>query len=51
MKDFFDTRVGYTNYIEEDEDSRVRFVVECYDNDFSIISEYFYLSNVDLYSL
>lgn len=50
MKDFFDSRVGYTNYIEK-EDSRAKFVVECYDNDFSIISEHFYLWNVDLYSL
>ena len=62
MKDFFDTRVGYTNYIEEEEEEeedsdtesvsrRAKFVVECYDNDFSIISEHFYLWNVDLYSL
>ena len=50
MKEFFDSRVGYTNYIEE-EDSRAKFVVECYDNDFSIISEHFYLWNVELYSL
>ena len=26
-----------------------QFVVECYDNDFSIISEYFYMSDIDLY--
>ena len=27
-----------------------QFVVECYDNDFSIISEYFSLSDIDLYN-
>ena len=51
MKDFFSSRVGYTNYIEEDSDTdnpRAKFVVECYDNDFSIISEHFYLWNVDV---
>ena len=57
MKEFFDSSVGYTNYIEEEkEDSdtesvsrpRAKFVVECYDNDFSIISEHFYLWNVDV---
>lgn len=51
MKDFFDNRVGYTNYIEDSDIDDPRFVVECYDNDFSIISEHFYLWGVDLYSL
>lgn len=49
MKDFFDSRVGYTNYIEDsDTDQRAKFVVECYDNDFSIISEHFYLWGADV---
>ena len=54
VKDFFD-RIGYPNYINySPEDPRYRdmtqFVVECYDNDFSIISEYFSLSEIDLYN-
>ena len=53
VKDFFD-RIGYPNYINySPEDPRYKdmtqFVVECYDNDFSIISEYFSLSDIDLY--
>ena len=53
VKDFFDW-IGYPNYINySPEDPRYRdmtqFVVECYDNDFSIISEYFSLSEIDLY--
>ena len=53
VKDFFD-RIGYPNYINYyPDDPRYRdmtqFVVECYDNDFSIISEHFYLWDIDLY--
>ena len=53
VKEFFD-EIGYTNYINyHPEDQRysdkTQFVVECYDNDFSIISEYFYMSDIDLY--
>ena len=53
VKEFFD-RIGYTNYINYHPDDpryldMTQFVVECYDNDFSIISEYFYMSDIDLY--
>ena len=53
VKEFFDW-IGYTNYINyHPDDPRYRdmtqFVVECYDNDFSIISEYFAMSDIDLY--
>ena len=51
MKDFFN-RLGYTNYInviaDENDVMHTQFVVECYDSDFSIISEYFYFWGVDL---
>lgn len=52
LKDFFDTRIGYTTYINDtpDGNDKKQFVVECYDNDFSIISEHFYLWDVDVYN-
>ena len=54
VKEFFD-RIGYPNYINyHPEDPRyhdmTQFVVECYNNDFSIISEHFYLWDIDLYN-
>ena len=54
VKEFFD-RIGYPNYINyHPVDPRyhdmTQFVVECYDNDFSIISEYFSMSDIDLYN-
>lgn len=53
VKEFFDW-IGYDNYINYHPDDpryldETQFVVECYDNDFSIISEYFAMSDIDLY--